>query len=910
VHKNIQDIATLLGSRADMNGDLPAIETEAGEIITYSQLFEKTSHIGASLISARIRSRRSRLRIGIVLPNGSSMAVALLGVSLVAEATPFNPASTASEFDIYFERTGIDALLVSSEEKGPAVPIAEKRGIPLLRLSRSGQLAGFSPTSSTVPLCNPDHIALLLMTSGSTGRSKLVPLTHKNVCTSAADVCRSLALATDDRCLSMWEQYHIGGLVDLLLAPLLSGGCVISTSGFDAKAFFDMLRDRKPTWFQAVPTTLNDLVNQAARNSISCRPNQLRLVRSVAAALPPSVMIRVEELLGVPVIQTFGMTEAGPLIASTALPPAVRKPGSVGRSCGPEIKIEKAAATGTASEHGEVAVRGANVFSGYENDDESNRSAFRDGWFFTGDIGYVDRDGDLFLTGRIKQMINRGGEKVNPQEIDDVLLSHPAIAEAASFAVKHKTLGEDVGVAVVLRQPITTEALRKFLGTQLSAFKVPSRIIVLERLPRNPVGKIDRLALASAVESIQSEIGHVAPHSDLEVLIASLWSKELNVEFVGVHDDFSLLGGDSLSSVRIWIALEACLDGPIPKGAIAYASTVAGLAKVLEEAAIHLNAEAADGLSKNTTKGTSVLTSDMAGRVGIENDPGLVVKKLENIGSPNELRMLQDALTLYRTPSELVQLLGQTRHARLGRASRIGLVASFSLRRSHQRWSRHLSRDIATAPAAAQWKRTVISNEIMHYSSGSVDASQKTLIVGFSGNQMRLMVPTYRILNCIDPARFDLLLLCDPKRSMFWQGVDGAGPTFDGVAEFCRRFVQKWNFRRTITFGTSGGGMIAIHAAVKLGLSKAIAVGPASPARHHEIAGELKKLAASPLPNNTKILVAYGTNARDTDAANQLKEIFQSLSLHPEPRFTNHNLLNELQKGGQLATFMKMVLSD
>lgn len=907
----VQDIATLLGSRANLHGDLPAIETEAGDTVTYSELHRRVSSIGASLLSAKLKSKGRRPRVGIVLPNGSSMTTALLGVTVSGEAAPFNPASTASEFDMYFESAGIDALLVNSEDNGPAVSIAEKRGLPLLRLSGRGQLAGFEDSSGLISAPNGDDIALVLMTSGSTGRPKLVPLTHMNVCKSASDVCQSLNLGTADRCLSMWEQYHVGGLVDLLLAPLFSGGCIISTSGFNARSFFELLRDKKPTWFQAVPTTLNELLNQASRNAFPSRPNTLRFVRSVAAALPPRQMRDVEELLGVPVIQTFGMTEAGPLIASTALPPAIRKPGSVGRSCGTEIRIVETAASERPG-HGEVAVRGTNVFRGYENDDAANRSAFRDGWFLTGDVGYIDADGDLFLTGRIKQMINRGGEKVNPQEVDDVLLSHPAVAEAASFAVKHKTLGEDIGAAVVLKQAVTTEELRNYLSTELSAFKVPSQIVLLERLPRNPVGKVDRLALARTIEQSRAEVGHVAPRNELEDFIADLWSKELSADFVGVHDDFSALGGDSLSSVRIWMALEASLDGTIPEEVLATSSTVAGLAKALADGGLRLKGETAGAVSDNPRikDVTSILSSVKAGSVGIENDSRLPVDRLADVSSPNELRILQDAMTLYGTPSELVQLLGQTRHAQPGGARSLGFVALIGLRLRQQRWRRHLAREIAAAPAADQWKRTVISNDITHYSNGTADVSQKTLIVGFSGNQMRLMIPTYRILNCIDPGKFDLLLLCDRKRSMFSQSVEGAGSTLDELVEFVRRFVSDKKFRRAVSFGTSGGGLPAIHTAVDLGWSKAITVGSASPARSPELAAKLERLAATPASRHTNILATFGANARDADAANQLKCIFPTLTLHPEPRFPHHNLLHELYRNGQLATFLDMVLND
>jgi acyl-CoA synthetase (AMP-forming)/AMP-acid ligase II len=292
-------------------------------------------------------------------------------------------------------------------------------GIRVLRLSPDGGLAG-TRGDGPVPSPAPDDVALVLLTSGSTGRAKSVPLTHRNVCASARDVAASMSLGSSDRCLAMWEQYHVGGLVDLLLAPLVSGGVVICTPGFRTDEALRLLAEARPTWFQVVPTTLGDLVAQVRRDGRGRPGGSLRLLRSVAAALPPRLMAEAEETFSVPVLQTFGMTEAGPLITSTLPPPAPRKPGSVGRSCGCEIRIVDSGWVALPpGQTGQVAIRGPNVFSGYEDDAAANAAQFRDGWFLTGDLGRLDPEGDLFLVGRLKQLINRGGEKVNPQEVDD-----------------------------------------------------------------------------------------------------------------------------------------------------------------------------------------------------------------------------------------------------------------------------------------------------------------------------------------------------------------------------------------------------------------------------------------------------------------------------------------------------------
>ncbi len=592
------EVATLLRDRAASRGDAVALETVAGETISYARLHDRAGRI-ATALGAVAQPKGGRPRIGIVLPNGPDMAVSLLGVCLIGAALPFNPAYTAAEFEAYFHETAVDLVLTREGNDGPAVAAAGRLGLPIAYLSKDGEgIVGADGAGAAPSPPVQTDLALVLLTSGSTGRAKAVPLTHRNVCTSAVEVCRSMDLGPDDRCLSIWEQYHIGGLVDLLLAPLASGGTVICTDGFDAAEFFRLLEARRPTWFQGVPTTLNELVVQAERGPASLRPNTLRFIRSVAAALQPRLMSDLERLFGVPVIQTFGMTEAGPLVTSTRLPPALRKPGSTGRSCGTEIKVvDPSGEPCEPGVDGDIAIRGDNVFAGYENDPVANAAQFRDGWFYTGDIGHLDADGDLFLTGRTKQLINRGGEKINPQEVDDALSSMTAVLEAASFAVKHPTLGEDIAAAVVVRQADTlSEArIRSYLSERLTSFKVPQRILFLERLPRNPVGKIDRLALSALAEELAKTEGraYAPPRNDLERFLAHLWATELGIDRVGIDDDFTMLGGDLLSSLRILMAVEAELDVNVMGEDAAGSMTVRSMAESLAKMGCDIAAERA-----------------------------------------------------------------------------------------------------------------------------------------------------------------------------------------------------------------------------------------------------------------------------------------------------------------------------
>ncbi|HEU5319679.1 MAG TPA: AMP-binding protein, partial [Methylomirabilota bacterium] len=327
-----------------------------------------------------------------------------------------------------------------------------------------------------------------------------VPLTHAGVCLSARTMCASCRLDADDRCLNVLPLHHSHGLMSALMSSLVAGASVVCTAGFEAGAFFDWVRELRPTWYTAVPT-VHEAVLRAARSLDGSRRDvpRLRLVRSASSPMPPALAENLERLFDAPVIAAYGMTECASQIACNPLPPGVRKPGSVGVPTGCDVAVMGAdgrlLARGTT---GEIVVRGPSVTRGYDNDPEANRTAFVDGWLRTGDLGLVDADGYVFLTGRVKEIINRGGQSVIPREVDDALLEHPAVREAATFGVPHPTLGEDAAAAVVLREDaqVTERALRVFLSLRLADHKVPSQVLIVEALP-GPPGKIRRLGLAA-----------------------------------------------------------------------------------------------------------------------------------------------------------------------------------------------------------------------------------------------------------------------------------------------------------------------------------------------------------------------------------------------------------------------------
>ena len=341
--------------------------------------------------------------------------------------------------------------------------------------------------------------ALILHTSGTTSRPKIVPLTHGNLCASARNIVETLSLGPTDRGLHVMPLFHIHGLVAGLLAPLLAGGSVFCAPGFNALKFFAWMDEARPTWYTAVPTMHQAILARAGRNRDVILRSPLRFIRSSSASLPPQVMAGLEETFSAPVIEAYAMTEAAHQMTSNPLPPRPRKPGTVGVAAGPEVRILDAQGNVLpAGQIGEVAIRGENVLQGYENNPQANAAAFVNGWFRTGDQGHLDEDGYLRITGRLKEIINRGGEKISPREVDEVLLSHPAVAQALTFALPHEKLGEEVAAAIVVHegQKVAEQELRDFAAGRLSDFKVPRRIVFLEQIPAGPTGKPQRIGLA------------------------------------------------------------------------------------------------------------------------------------------------------------------------------------------------------------------------------------------------------------------------------------------------------------------------------------------------------------------------------------------------------------------------------
>ncbi len=500
---------TLLGMLAAGEDDRPALLAPGRPPLTYRQLRASVAAL-AERLNALGLGRGDR--IAIAMPNGPELVLAFLAAATCGTAAPLNPKYTAEEFAFYYDDTRARALIALPGTVDAARAAARDDMLLIDALPRPDGTLAFETARGAararpVEAAGPDDVALILHTSGTTSRPKRVPIRHRNLAASAANIGRTLRLGPDDRSLCIMPLFHVHGIVASMLSALAAGGSLVCPDGFDALRFWAWVEEFRPTWYSAVPTMHQLLLARAGRRHggshapddlIRARP--FRFIRSSSASLPPVVMERMEATFRAPVIESYGMTEATHQMTSNPLPPGIRKPGSVGIGFDVDVAImDESGALLPPGSLGEVVVRGPNVVDGYENNPEANAAAFVNGWFRTGDQGVIDADGYLRLTGRLKELINRGGEKISPLEIDDVLLRHPAVAEALAFAVPHKTLGEEVHAAVVLRAPASERELRDFCAAHLAEFKVPRAIHILEVLPRGATGKLQRITMAKTL---------------------------------------------------------------------------------------------------------------------------------------------------------------------------------------------------------------------------------------------------------------------------------------------------------------------------------------------------------------------------------------------------------------------------
>ena len=498
-------ITTLTELIAAHNGDRLAVGAPDREWMTYDGLRDLGKTVSSQLRTFGIGAKD---RVAIVLQNGPDMATAFITIAQSATTAPLNPSYREEEFAFYLDDLKAKALVVEDGYEGPALAAGQSLGLQILRVHPKTEAGNFSLSqdgegtreAAKAETPTEDDIALILHTSGTTSRPKIVPLLQSNVSASAQNIAKSLSLTSDDRCLNVMPLFHIHGLVAAVSATFAAGGSIWCAPGFDALRFFSWMKEATPTWYTAVPTMHQAILSRAGRNKETIDAVPLRFLRSSSASLPAQVMQELQKTFGAPVVEAYGMTEAAHQMCCNPL--NKQKPGAVGVAAGPEVAIAHEVENQIVDGMGEVVISGPNVTPGYESNPKANEESFfmADGkrWFRTGDRGSFDADGFLELTGRLKEIINRGGEKVSPLEVDGVLMDHPAIQQVVTFALPHPKLGEEVAAAVVLKdgEEVDERSIRTFAAERMADFKVPKKVVIMDEIPKGATGKMQRIGMA------------------------------------------------------------------------------------------------------------------------------------------------------------------------------------------------------------------------------------------------------------------------------------------------------------------------------------------------------------------------------------------------------------------------------
>jgi acyl-CoA synthetase (AMP-forming)/AMP-acid ligase II/thioesterase domain-containing protein/acyl carrier protein len=590
-------ISSVIADHAARDPTALALLAPERQSLTYGRLHAEIQKHAHALIAIGIGQED---RVAVLLPNGPEQALSFLAISAIAACAPLNVTLTDNEFGAALSNLKPKALITAPDLDVRKRALAAKHGINVVTatsvlereagiftLSASAVARGASDARS-----QSDDVALLLHTSGTTSRPKLVGLTHAHLCRSAENITRALQLSPMDRCLNIMPLFHIHGIVAGILSPLYAGASVVCSPRFQGRLFFPWLQQFQPSWYTAVPTMHAAIAARASQHEDVLKSHSLRFIRSCSAALPKSVQLDLERRFGIPVLEAYGMTEASHQIACNPLPPAIRKPGSVGVATGTEIAIfdQQGQPLGPDCE-GEIVIRGGSVISCYVDNQSTDMEGFTGNWFRTGDIGLIDHDGYLFIKGRTKEIINRGGMKISPYEVEEVLLDHPNVAEAVAFAIPDWRLGEEVGAAVVLRRPsrMTAMEIRNFASRQLGDFKIPRELVFLDEIPKGPTGKLQRVGLAAKLGLVatprakhQVDVTHES-HTRLQDLLATMWARIIGVERVGPHDNFFEIGGDSLAAMEFIAGIEQVTGKSLTIAALFEAPTIKQLVAFIEQ---------------------------------------------------------------------------------------------------------------------------------------------------------------------------------------------------------------------------------------------------------------------------------------------------------------------------------------
>jgi len=623
-------VAQYLGSVASRNPDSLCLIQPQGASVTYGALWKQISETRTALTGLGI-TRRSR--VALMLPPHESNIVTLLSAMSCAPCVVLNPEIPRSELGSNLARVKASVLMLPASGNAEVAGVASAAGMQVVRVRETSgtpfsielhadpdiETSGRAANDTGVyepPAIDDD--AVLLFTSGTSAAPKLVALTHRQLLISASNIASALELRSDDRQLGLMPLHHIHGL-STALSSLLSGGSIVCTRGFIEDAFPRCLHELGVTWYSASPSIHRQIINRmsATRDGSSAR-SRLRFVRSASEKMPLELLATIEARLGVPVIEAYGMTEASPQISSNGLDPRDRRAGSAGRAAGPDIRIIGVSGINLPSGAvGEIAIKGDNVITRYADSDIDTRHAFIDGWLRTGDEGYLDADGFLFITGRLDDVINRGGVKVSPARVEQVLNNHPVVAESAAFGVPDNQLGQEVAAAVVLARggapgycdtaryleyQKTMGELQRDLAGRLSRSELPKSFYIVERPPTGPGGK-RRRAVPEKFQALIVPAPVPDPATEpavtptlAESFLLDVYKDVLNAESLTLTDNFIDLGGDSLATMQLIARINEAFEVNLPSSAVFDNPTIAGLARFIGS---HL-ADAAVGDKRDT----------------------------------------------------------------------------------------------------------------------------------------------------------------------------------------------------------------------------------------------------------------------------------------------------------------------
>ncbi|MCZ6587230.1 MAG: AMP-binding protein, partial [Alphaproteobacteria bacterium] len=590
-------IDNVLSRFAVSRPDAPAVIFSGGEVLNYGALAAQVALLRERLLSHGVRATD---RVALMVPRGGDAVAAFFAVIGCATLVPVERDISGTEFEDLMSRMGIGFLVTTADCPPAIADVARKGQVKIVKADPPDRAQPskydapvFDPSMlETSPDIGPNSIALLLRTSGTTGRSKIVPVTHFNSLSAAEKIVQWFDLSAEDRCLSLMPLYHSHGICVGMLTPFWSGGSTIMPNELSVQHIVDLIENQSPSWVTGAASFYRMILAYAKDEIRKIDAPTLRFLRAASEALSPADAAAVERLLDIPMITSYGMTETQSQIVAKPLANGESCIGSVGLPVTAEIAVLDEAGAVRSEGKGEVLVRGDGVFAGYLDDPEATAAAFHEGWFQTGDFGRIEIDGSLSLCGRLKEIISRGGEKFAPAEIDNVLATHPDVAEAVTFPVPHPSLGEIPAAAVVLKAGarVSEEALVGFLRERLADFKVPARIVFVDEIPKSAVGKIQRGQLARVLGidrmiggQLHQDTAKGREPTELEYGLQRLWKKALRVEHVGLNDNFFMLGGDSLQALELFLQIEREIGRRVPLSILYEATTVAEMAACIEK---------------------------------------------------------------------------------------------------------------------------------------------------------------------------------------------------------------------------------------------------------------------------------------------------------------------------------------